>query len=290
MLMETQDRDFTCVYKDSPITETSIFHSHDGYEIYLYLHGETNILLENDAKVMEPGDLVLFPPYVFHHPQPIGNSTYGRIVINIKEEYFQNKGDEYKHFTDCFYQQDMTKLNFLHLSPEQVEYFKSYALVLEGALLEDESQFGSQILAESVLNILLIFINRMSNTKQRKHKYANVLPQAITNAFHYINEHLTEAISASSVAGALHLHPVYLNRIFKANTGASIQQYIIEKRITLAKRLLREGTSPIDVCFMSGFNNYSNFSRTFSNHTGISPKRYQLTSRSNFYVNSERKR
>ena len=91
-IMETHENDFICSYKNSPITETGIYHSHDGYEIYLFLHGDTKILLENDGKIMEPGDLVLFPPYVFHHACPMGTGDYGRVVINIKEEYFEKVG------------------------------------------------------------------------------------------------------------------------------------------------------------------------------------------------------
>lgn len=282
-IMETHENDFICSYKNSPITETGIYHSHDGYEIYLFLHGDTKILLENDGKIMEPGDLVLFPPYVFHHACPMGTGDYGRVVINIKEEYFENKGDEYKHFTDCFKQEDMTKLNIIHLNQEQVDTFVSYTDILEKTINEKGQEFGSTVLAESILNIILISINRLANTKKTP-TYVDVLPKTITDAFNYINLHLADSVSASSVAENLHLHPVYLNRIFKANTGTSIQQYIIEKRLALAKKLLREGTAPIDVCFQSGFNNYSNFSRTFSNHTGTSPKQYQMSVRSPFVV------
>ena len=34
MTRETQDRDFICFRKDTPITVTSMIHNHDGYEIY----------------------------------------------------------------------------------------------------------------------------------------------------------------------------------------------------------------------------------------------------------------
>ena len=177
----------------------------------------------------------------------------------------------------------MTKLNIIHLNQEQIDAFVGYTDLLEKSLNEHDQEFGSTVLAESILNIILITINRLAN-KKRTPTYVDVLPKTITDAFNYINLHLSDSISASSVAENMHLHPVYLNRIFKANTGTSIQQYIIEKRLALAKKLLKEGNSPIDVCFQSGFNNYSNFSRTFSNHTGTSPKQYQMSVRSPFVI------
>ena len=68
-----------------------MLHSHDGYEIYLFLSGEIRIIFENDNRIMERGDLVLIPPYVFHFAVPVGNSTYRRVVINIKESYMQKR-------------------------------------------------------------------------------------------------------------------------------------------------------------------------------------------------------
>ena len=65
----------------------SVLHSHDGYEIYLFLSGEVRINFENSSHIMKHGDMVLIPPYVFHYSMPLGDSTYNRIVINIKESY-----------------------------------------------------------------------------------------------------------------------------------------------------------------------------------------------------------
>lgn len=58
-------------------------------------------------------------------------------------------------------------------------------------------------------------------------------------------------------------------------TGLTIQQYLLNKRIGLAQKYLKEGRFLTDVCWMSGFNNYSHFARTFSQQVGVSPKKYQ---------------
>lgn len=92
MTWETQDHDFTCSCKNAPIPMASVLHSHDGYEIYLFLSGEIRIIFENDNRIMKRGDLLLIPPpYVFHFAVPVGSSTYSRVVINIKESYMQKK-------------------------------------------------------------------------------------------------------------------------------------------------------------------------------------------------------
>lgn len=62
MTWETQDHDFTCSCKNAPIPMASVLHSHDGYEIYLFLSGEIRIIFENDNRIMKRGDLLLIPP------------------------------------------------------------------------------------------------------------------------------------------------------------------------------------------------------------------------------------
>lgn len=104
------------------------------------------------------------------------------------------------------------------------------------------------------------------------------MPQLVTDIFVYIEEHISEAISLKRLSQHLHYNETYISRHFKNITGISLQKYIIIKKITLAQKYLREGYSPCDACYMTGFNNYSNFSRTFSKQTSVSPKRYQLNS------------
>lgn len=72
----------------------------------------------------------------------------------------------------------------------------------------------------------------------------------------------------------------YLNRVFKATTGSSIKHFISAKKISLAQQYLRQGYPPYDVCFMIGYKNYSSFFRRFSEQVGLSPKQYQLSSKS----------
>lgn len=64
----------------------------------------------------------------------------------------------------------------------------------------------------------------------------------------------------------------YLARKFKERTNTTIHKYILMKKINLAKELLYNNTSPIDVCTQCGFSTYSNFYKEFLKQTGSSPK------------------
>ena len=107
----------------------------------------------------------------------------------------------------------------------------------------------------------------------------NIMPEIVKKTFEYIDKHLTEEITLSTLEEAIHHNGTYISRCVKKFSGLSIQQYIIAKKIALACKLLREGYSPSDACFMSGFNNYSNFSRTFAKYVGKSPKQLPMANR-----------
>lgn len=101
------------------------------------------------------------------------------------------------------------------------------------------------------------------------------MPRLVSGTIAYIEQHLTEEITLDILAEHFHHNGTYMSRCFKNITGISLHQYIIRKRISLAKKYLNEGCSPIDACYLSGFNDYSNFSRTFTKHVGESPKKFQ---------------
>ena len=65
-----------------------------------------------------------------------------------------------------------------------------------------------------------------------------------------------------------------LSRDFRALLGTSPYRYLQHRRVDLAKRLLREGTSLADAAHGAGFADQSHFGRTFRKAVGLSPKEW----------------
>lgn len=90
----------------------------------------------------------------------------------------------------------------------------------------------------------------------------------------YIDRNISESFGLEDLSAHFYLSSSYLCRIFKSATGTTINKYIVAKRITLAKSLLTEGCSVTEACERCGFNDYSNFLKSFKKATGVSPKKY----------------
>ncbi len=92
----------------------------------------------------------------------------------------------------------------------------------------------------------------------------------------YLNEHFSEKISLDELAALFFINKFYLTKIFKETQGITISGYILEKRITRAKQLLRFSDRTIEeIGGMVGMPEPDYFSRTFKKVEGISPREYR---------------
>lgn len=90
----------------------------------------------------------------------------------------------------------------------------------------------------------------------------------------YINENIEYPVTLKELASHFYLSTPYMCRLFKSATGTTIHQYISECRIIHAKKLLLAGYSAADTCARCGFNEYSNFYKSFTRSVGVSPSRF----------------
>ena len=68
----------------------------------------------------------------------------------------------------------------------------------------------------------------------------------------------------------------HLNRMFKKATGTTAWDYIVVKRLLMARSLLSEGMVPTDVYLKCGFRDYTTFFRAYKKHFGSTPKEYKI--------------
>ena len=283
---ETQEDNISCSYKEEPIdSKIRFLHCHDGYEVLMMKRGNVGMQIEDRTITLQPGDIVLIPPYVFHFACQQSSDTYCRVVLNMKETVIQSliaRDESYRHITDVFYQ---TPDYHIHVTGSTLRQLIDIAGALEAASGSKADAYGANILSKSLLSIILVILNRQAASSVAPilpQTQAPSMPKVVTDVIHYVDQNLAGDLSVSGIAESVHLNSVYLTRLFRQYSGLSLQQYIIEKRLAEAKRMLRNGQSPTDVCYACGFNNYSNFSRTFTNHVKISPRQYQENSRAQF--------
>ena len=87
----------------------------------------------------------------------------------------------------------------------------------------------------------------------------------------FIDANYMRDIKISDIAQMLHVDRKYLVRSFREKCGITIKQYLVEKRLGEAKKLLEKGKSVAESGIMVGYSDGFSFSKAFKQQYGISP-------------------
>lgn len=100
--------------------------------------------------------------------------------------------------------------------------------------------------------------------------------RALKRVIRFIDEHLAEDLPLKTLAEVGGFNASYLSRLFKQTCDQTITEYILNKRMDLARKLLTETDNKIqDVSVQSGYFSSQAFARAFKNSTGLSPAEFR---------------
>lgn len=98
----------------------------------------------------------------------------------------------------------------------------------------------------------------------------------VDKAKRFIHENYKRELNREDVAAHVYLTADYLAKVFKAETGIAIKEYLNECRINEAKRLLLESKASVsEIALETGFDTLSYFSTVFKKLTGETPNAYR---------------
>lgn len=94
--------------------------------------------------------------------------------------------------------------------------------------------------------------------------------------FNFVKEEFKRSITLEEISEKVSMTVPAFCRYFKKITGKTFTRFVNEYRLTHSAKLLHEKQISItDVCYESGFNNFSHFNKQFKNFTGKSPSTYR---------------
>ncbi len=133
---------------------------------------------------------------------------------------------------------------------------------------------GTQPL-EALLSCQLTNLATLAITPAQQKAFPNASPK-MQEIRQYLQAHYTEPLTLERLADQFYLSKFYLARQFKATYDRTVVEYLIELRITEAKRLLRYSEHSIaEISTQCGYTSQSYFSRQFLQAEGISANAYR---------------
>ncbi len=274
--MKTKTFSMARLYNDE---RTMNIHLHDCYEIYFSISGGKQFLIDDTVYEFEPGDLFFINKSESHGLLRIDQRTHERIVLFIYPEYLQQLSTAQTDLSSCFQRRSAVFGHRIGMSEKEQGRFNYYM-----HRLSESRGFGQDIMDQAAFLELMTFLNSMflSRCAQLpvqisegiKHSFSEPHYAQVDKILSYIHLHLSEDLSIQHLAAQFYLSSSYLCKIFKDVTGTTINRYIIDKRISLARTLLAEGRSVTETGSLCGFHDYSNFIKAFTKNVGVSPKKY----------------
>lgn len=162
---------------------------------------------------------------------------------------------------------DLTQVVYAWLSEREI---KAYALFADADMenLHRNSLYGR----EEMMEYAGVLVRKAVQYRQYINKSDSVTSQVCA----YIDAHYREEIHREELGELVFLNTDYLSRIFRKEKGISISNYIIQKRVEEAKKLLTQSTLPINtVSLYVGYSNFSYFTKMFKDNTGYAPLEYR---------------
>lgn len=249
------------------------FHYHDACEIYLFLHGNVKVDVEQVCFHMNRGDLVIINPNELHRIVCLDDLLYEREYIYIKLPVIFRLSSQRTNLVECFEAYKKNKKTIIRFSEKQIERF--LWLTSELRRFSENNLYGQDVMTDSYLVQILHLVN--SAYRESSCTPVNIMSDLVRETMIYVKSHLGEPFTLDDISSYFHLNGNYVSRQFKKHTGLTLRAYILDEKIENARILLEKGKNVSDACYLSGFSDYSNFLRSFKKLVGISPGEFRRT-------------
>lgn len=169
--------------------------------------------------------------------------------------------------------------------PKMTDIFSYYnahseTLIFDYDYISDVEVFGKDILLHDATRVpsfqlLSTFMHLFS--KHSSKKYTGSHSEDYMDFFtNYVENNIRMSLKISQITKLLGVSQPYLHKICKKHLGVSPKQYISDRKIFHAKKLLTESDVTVsEIAASLGFDDVFAFSHFFSLHTGTSPTAYR---------------
>ena len=258
---------------------------HNYYEFYFLISGAVDYYIENRKYSLNSGDIILISPNQTHSAFINPSVPYERYVLWLSVHYMETLSSDRTNLSAIFQasyiagqQITLPREVFLHL-----QQLLNYIFVNSKA-----KNYGADLLANAYIIELLILLAQASlfcADKRSTHGLAEPQSQdfsLILKVLKYIEDHICSPISIDEICACCFMSRSHLSKIFCAQLGLPLHQYILKKRLFLAKQDIRDGLPIQEVTGKYGFQNYSAFYKAFCKEFGQNPKSFKPKKDSKF--------
>lgn len=247
-------------------------HRHPYYEIYLLLSGDVVAHVQDALYPLRPCDLILVNRYESHWFEFVSDAPYDRIKIQFKPEFvsdFLVAGNDLLGFLE---RRRLGQFNRVGADMIRKSRIDRIIRQMEADIRSESPDLS--LLLQSQLVQLLIRLKGVFRVMHGNQPAGGFSDERIMGILEYLHAHAAERLTLDEMAAEFHMSKYHLCHLFKRCTGFTVLEYLTHRRIVRAMELLANGQPVTEVCYETGFADYSSFYRDFRKAVRLSPKQF----------------
>lgn len=264
-------------HKDISNTCDVDIHMHDHYEIFQALSDNILYYVEGHAYKLAKGDIVITSNKEIHRPTLYNEGPYARRFIQFQSTLIHSFiGIDYSPL-QIFDNRQLGHHNHIPIPSHAISVIDDYFDTIESAFILNTPKSlyeGRLILVQFLMELDSLFVSHVSG----KASFQSIDPR-VYEIRQYLDQHYTDAFSLDALSQNHHIDKYYLSHLFKEHTGFTLLEYVQSKRMMLAKDLLSGDQNITEISQACGYEDYTNFYKTFKKFLKMSPKAYRMTYR-----------
>ncbi|MBL4593230.1 MAG: helix-turn-helix transcriptional regulator [Flavobacteriales bacterium] len=250
--------------------DESSAHQHKYYQFLFFEKGGGVHIIDDQEYEVKPNSIHFISPNHVHYLK-ITKATKGYVCMFKKELFFiNNESENFLEGVDLL--SNWNKNPIVEFDDVRCEEMVS---VMELLCVEYEEHQNRKY--EVILMFLKVFLIKASRLHIRSQKVSiGSKERLIAQFLGLVEKNHNAATLINFYAQEMGITSVYLNRIVKEKYNKSVSDFINEKTILEAKRILQFSSDSVkEIAFQLGFEDPSYFSRFFKNHSGFTPLSYR---------------
>lgn len=254
----------------APLNGKVSLHYHDHYEAFFAVSGDILYNVEGYTYRMEPGHLLLIPPYRLHQPCIHSGHCSERIALRFSQE-LPEKLNGKDHNIQWSGTENLPVQQYCLEEPQRQEM----KTLLQKLLCEDKGNaYGKEIVIHALLTCFFVLLARAKLQQGKAKPEKSEMTATVREMAEYIEKNYKNPVTSRQLEKQFLKNYSQLSKEFKEEVGGSPYQYLLLKRLLNAEKLLKEGIPPRTAAEESGFSDYSNFFRQFRTMYGCAPREY----------------
>ncbi|MDR1701072.1 MAG: AraC family transcriptional regulator, partial [Lachnoclostridium sp.] len=252
------------------------YHSHDFFEIYVYLSGNIQFWIKDTLFNFKKGDVLIIPPYYMHSMIPFGNDeTYDRIYIHATQRVLSSL--QINHHSLSKPLEDAINTGRLLYAISDIRDFEEVIRVVDYMQTQKSiNNPNKELIRQSCIMYIVSIISKyFQHEAEGENKQETDILFAKTTA--YINKNYTKNISISDLCKEMLTNRQKLYTLFKKYTNLTMHEYIVSLRITRSMQLIADGNKPSKIYKQCGFDDYSTFYRAFKKVSNQTPNEFNVS-------------